>query len=144
MILRRINKAAILFLIGAAAYALIEVAFRGYTHWTMAVLGGILFLLLGGLNEWIPWELPLVLQCVIGAVIVTVAEFLAGLILNVWLGLGIWDYSDVPGNILGQICPQFIFAWLGLSLVAIILDDWLRYWLFGEARPHYTIILRRK
>lgn len=144
MILRRINKAAILFLIGAAAYALIEVAFRGYTHWTMAVLGGILFLLLGGLNEWIPWEMPLVLQCVIGAVIVTVAEFLAGLILNVWLGLGIWDYSDVPGNILGQICPQFIFAWLGLSLVAIILDDWLRYWLFGEARPHYTIILRRK
>lgn len=144
MILRRINKAAILFLIGAAAYALIEVAFRGYTHWTMAVLGGILFLLLGGLNEWIPWGMPLVLQCVIGAVIVTVAEFLAGLILNVWLGLGIWDYSDVPGNILGQICPQFIFAWLGLSLVAIILDDWLRYWLFDEARPHYTIILRRK
>ena len=144
MILRRVNKAAILFLIGAAAYALIEVAFRGYTHWTMAVLGGILFLLLGGLNEWIPWEMPLALQCVIGAVMVTVAEFLAGLILNVWLGLGIWDYSDVPGNILGQICPQFIFAWLGLSLVAIILDDWLRYWLFGEARPHYTIILRRK
>ena len=144
MILRRFNKAAILFLIGAAAYTLIEVAFRGYTHWTMAVLGGILFLLLGGLNEWIPWEMPLALQCVIGAVIVTVAEFVAGLILNVWLGLGIWDYSDVPGNILGQICPQFIFAWLGLSLVAIILDDWLRYWLFGEARPHYTIILRRK
>lgn len=144
MILRRLNKAVILFLIGAAAYALIEVAFRGYTHWTMAVLGGILFLLLGGINEWIPWEMPLVLQCVIGAVIVTVAEFLAGLILNVWLGLGIWDYSDVPGNILGQICPQFSLAWLGLSLVAIILDDWLRYWLFGEARPHYTIILRRK
>ena len=144
MISRRINKAAILFLIGAAAYALIEVAFRGHTHWTMAVLGGILFLLLGGINEWIPWEMPLVLQCVIGAVLVTVAEFVAGLILNVWLGLGIWDYSDVPGNILGQICPQFIFAWLGLSLVAIILDDWLRYWLFGEARPHYTIILRRK
>lgn len=144
MILRRFNKAAILFLIGAAAYALIEVAFRGYTHWTMAVLGGILFLLLGGINEWIPWEMPLVLQCIIGAIMVTVAEFLAGLILNVWLGLGIWDYSDVPGNILGQICPQFIFAWLGLSLVAIILDDWLRYWLFGEARPHYMIILRRK
>lgn len=144
MISRRINKAAILFLIGAAAYALIEVAFRGYTHWTMAVLGGILFLLLGGLNEWIPWEMPLALQCVIGAVLVTVAEFVAGLILNVWLGLGIWDYSDVPGNILGQICPQFIFAWLWLSLVAIILDDWLRYWLFDEARPHYTIILRRK
>ena len=144
MILRRVNKATILFLIGAAAYAVIEVAFRGYTHWTMAVLGGILFLLLGGINEWIPWEMPLVLQCVIGAVMVTVAEFVAGLILNVWLGLGIWDYSDVPGNILGQICPQFIFAWLGLSLVAIILDDWLRYWIWGEDRPHYTVFKAHK
>lgn len=74
---------------------------------------------------------------------VTVAEFVAGLILNVWLGLGIWDYSDMPGNILGQICPQFSFAWLGLSLVAIVLDDWLRYWLFREDKPHYTIFIWR-
>ena len=141
-IIRGANKAITLFLVGAAAYAVIEILWRGHTHWTMAVLGGILFLLLGGINEWIPWEMPLAAQCVIGAVIVTAAEFLAGLILNVWLGLGIWDYSDVPGNILGQVCPQFVGAWLGLSLVAILLDDWLRHWLWGEKRPKYTVFRR--
>ena len=73
------------------------------------------------------------------ASIVTDAEFVAGLILNVWLKLKIWDYSSIPGNVLGQICPQYTLAWLGLSLVAIILDDWLRYLLFDEDRPHYRL-----
>ena len=142
--LMRANRAVILFLIGAAAYAVIEVLFRGHTHWTMAALGGVLFLLLGGLNEWLPWEMPLALQGIIGAVLVTAAEFLAGLVLNVWLGLAIWDYSDVPGNILGQICPQFIAAWVALSLVAIGLDDWLRFWFWGQPRPRYTVFRRQK
>lgn len=143
-ILQRINKAIVLFLIGAAAYAAIEMLFRGHTHWTMAVLGGALFLMLGGINEWLRWDMPLALQCCIGTGIVTAAEFCAGLILNVWLGLGIWDYSDMPGNILGQICPQFLAAWFGLSLVAIILDDWLRFWLWGEVRPKYTVFRKAK
>lgn len=138
-ILKHANKAAILALIGGTAYVVIELLWRGHTHWTMAVLGGVLFLLLGGLNEWLPWEMPLQIQCLIGAGMVTAAEFLTGLILNVWLDLDIWDYSGIPGNILGQICPQFTLAWMGLSLAAILLDDWLRYRLWGEDRPHYTI-----
>lgn len=133
-------KALVLFLIGGLIYAAIEILWRGYTHWTMAVLGGLLFLLLGGMNNWLPWEMPLWMQCVIGAVIVTVAELLAGIILNIWLDLAIWDYSQLPGNILGQVCPQFALAWCGLSLVAILLDDYLRYWLFNEEKPHYRLI----
>lgn len=134
------EKAVVLFLCGGTAYALIEILWRGYTHWTMAVLGGVLFLLIGGLNNWLPWEMPLVLQAVLGAVIVTAVELLAGIILNLWLGLDIWDYSRMPGNFLGQICPQYTIAWAGLSLVAVVLDDYLRYWLFGEERPHYKLI----
>ena len=143
-LLMRINKAVTLFLIGAAAYAGIEVLWRGHTHWTMAVLGGILFLLLGGINEALPWEMPLVMQGCIGTVLVTAAEFLAGLILNVWLRMNVWDYSDMPGNILGQVCPQFMIAWFGLSLVAIVLDDWLRHWLWEEERPHYRVFRTNK
>lgn len=133
------DKAMVLFLCGAVGYAGIEMVWRGHTHWTMAILGGALFLLLGGLNEWFPWDMPLWLQCICGAAIVTDAEFIAGLVLNVWLGLGIWDYSGMWGNLLGQICPQYIFAWVGLSLVAIVLDDWLRYLLFCEEKPHYRM-----
>lgn len=132
-------KAAVLFLCGAIGYAGIEIIWRGHTHWTMAVLGGILFLLIGGLNNWLPWEMPLWMQCVCGAIIVTCAEFIVGLILNVWLGLGIWDYSGMWSNILGQICLQYSIAWIGLSLIAIILDDWLRWLLFNEDRPHYQL-----
>ena len=133
------GKALVLFLFGAVAYAVIEILWRGYTHWTMAVLGGLLFLLLGGLNNWLPWDMSLVFQVAIGTALVTAVEFAAGLILNIWLGLGIWDYSKLPGNVLGQICPQFTVAWAGLSLVAILLDDCLRYWLWGEEKPRYKL-----
>ena len=138
--LHQASKALVLFLCGAVLYAAIEILWRGHTHWTMAALGGLLFLLLGGLNNWLPWEMPLAWQIIIGTAIVTAAEFAAGCILNLWLGLGIWDYSNLPGNILGQICPQFTLAWAGLSLIAIVLDDYIRHWLWGEERPHYKFI----
>lgn len=139
-VLHQASKALVLFLFGAVLYAAIEIMWRGYTHWTMAALGGLLFLLLGGLNNWLPWDMPLLWQIIIGTAIVTAAEFVAGCILNLWLGLEIWDYSNLPGNIFGQICPQFTLAWAGLSLVAIVLDDYIRYWLWGDERPHYKFI----
>ena len=132
-------KALALMGIGGAIYAVIELIWRGHTHWTMALLGGLLFVLIGAINESIPGCIPLWRQGVIGALIVTWDELIAGLVLNVWLRLGIWDYSNLPGNFMGQICPQFTAAWVLLSIVAVVLDDWLRYWLFGEDRPHYKI-----
>lgn len=137
---RPATKAAILFAAGGAAYCTVEVLWRGRTHWTMFVLGGLLFLLLGELNEGVlSWDTPLLLQSVIGAAIVTAAELCAGLILNVWLGLGVWDYSTLPFNLCGQICLPFSLLWIPVSAAAIVLDDWLRYWLFGEERPRYKL-----
>ena len=129
-----------LALIGGLAYYCVELMWRGYSHWTMAVLGGLCLLAIGSINEYLPWEMPLVQQGVVGAVIVTAAEFVAGLVLNIWLGLHIWDYSDLPFNLLGQICLPFSGLWVLLSIIAVVADDWLRYWLFGEDRPHYKII----
>lgn len=82
--------------------------------------------------------MPIWLQCVIGASIVTVGEFITGCIVNLWLGLMVWDYSNMPFNLLGQICLPFALAWVVLSGVAILIDDYLRYWLFGEDKPHYV------
>lgn len=137
--MHRAVKCLVLFCIGAVVYALVEILWRGYTYWTMAVLGGLLFLLIGGINNWIPWDMPLCLQAIIGSLLVTGAELIAGVVLNIWLGFGIWDYSGMPFNILGQICPQFTAAWAGLSIVAIVLDDYIRYWLFGERKPKYKL-----
>ena len=132
-------KIFILFLIGGFIYVAIEVGFRGHSHWTMFLLGGLCFILIGGLNNYIPWEMSIIKQGVIGALIVTSLEFIFGLVLNLYLNLGIWDYSNMPFNILGQICLPFSIAWFFLSLVAIFVDDWLRYILFKEEKPHYHL-----
>ena len=52
----RLSKHAALFAVGAIAYFEIELHWRYFAgtlpvHWTMPILGGVLFLLLGGLNE---------------------------------------------------------------------------------------------
>ena len=137
--LKAILKHAVLALCGGCVYFLIEMAWRGHSHWTMAVLGGVCFVLIGDINEFIPWNMPLILQGAIGSGIVTVLELVSGIILNLWLGLGIWDYSNMPFNLLGQICLPFTLLWVALSIVAVALDDWLRYWVFGEDRPTYTL-----
>lgn len=110
------------------------------THWAMFLVGGLSFVLIGGINEWIPWELSLVKQSLIGTAVILLVELISGCILNLWLGLGIWDYSDKFLNVAGQICPQFAVGWFLLAGTAIVLDDYLRYWLFGEEKPHYQII----
>ena len=105
--LKAILKHAVLTLCGGCVYFLIEMAWRGHSHWTMAVLGGVCFVLIGDINEFIPWNMPLVLQGAIGSGTVTLLELVSGIILNLWLGLGIWDYSNMPFNFLGQICLPF-------------------------------------
>ena len=73
---------------------------------------------------------------------VLIAEFLTGCVLNLWLGLGIWDYSNLPGNILGQTSWQFALLFLPVCAFGIILDDYLRYWFFNEDEPHYNFKLK--
>ena len=98
------------------------------------------FVSIGLINELFPWELGIVWQALIGGTMVTCLEFITGVIVNIWLKLGVWDYSGLPLNILGQVCLPFYFAWVGLSVVAIVFDDYLRYWFFGEEKPHYKIV----
>lgn len=110
----------------------------------MFLLGGVCFICMGLINELIPWDMPLWQQVIIGTCIVTGLEFLTGCIVNLWLGWGVWDYSMLPGNLLGQICPQFFGLWIPVVLAGIVLDDWLRYWWFKEEHPIYNIGLTRK
>lgn len=126
--------------VGGIAYLLIERGWRGYTHWTMFFLGGLCFVLFGLVNELLPRDMPLFRQAAIGAAAVTLAEFFAGLVLNLWLGMGIWDYSAMRGNVLGQICPAYIALWFLLGIPAIILEDWLHSLMDGQPMPRYRLI----
>ena len=60
--------------------------------------------MIGILDEWQKHP-PLIYQMFQGAIIVTVLELVCGLVINQWLGWNVWDYSDMPGNIMGQVCP---------------------------------------
>lgn len=142
--MKQLCKFLFLFAVGGILYAIIEVLWRGYTHWTMAVLGGSCFIICGMVNEVLSWDTPLWIQALICCLAITVAELVAGLILNLWLGLGIWDYSGLPYNLAGQICLGYSCLWHLLSVPAIVLDDWLRYWFFGEERPRYNLHFRRR
>ena len=127
-----------LWVIGGLLYVLCELVFRGRSHWTMFLVGGLCFWLIGLINEVIPWDMPIWQQCIIGALIITAVEFVAGCIINIWLGWQVWDYSGLPFNILGQICLPFTVLWSLLAAAGIILDDYLRFLLFGEEKPNYT------
>lgn len=135
----RAVKPLVLHSIGGLLYICCELFFRGHSHWTMFIVGGICFVLIGTINELIPWEMPIWKQAIIGMTIITLIEFVSGCILNVWLKLDVWDYSNLPFNLLGQICVPFSIVWFFISLVGIILDDYLRFWLFHEEKPKYIL-----
>ena len=132
-------KYLILLVVGGTAYYGIEIVVRGFSHWTMFFVGGICFVLVGIINEVTP-KIPLLQQMILSAAIITAIEFVSGCILNIWLGLNIWDYSDEVGNVLGQICPSHTLYWFLLSLVGIVLDDYIRHYFFGEEKPSYRFV----
>ena len=114
----KIWKNAVLFYAGGAAYLTIELLYRGRSHGSMFLAGGTCFLLIGHLNHVHP-KLPLPARAAVGALIVTMVEFAAGLLVN--REYGVWDYRDQPGNLMGQICPLFSAFWIPLSLLALCL-----------------------
>ncbi|MGN0658229.1 MAG: hypothetical protein ACI4LA_01350 [Emergencia sp.] len=105
----------IVFVLGGVFYGLTELLYRGYTHWTMVLTGGAIaatfYILLPFLMNMNVFSAALT-----GALIITMYEFAVGSIVNIWLGWEVWDYSSLPGNILGQICPRFTACWFVLCL----------------------------
>lgn len=137
-------KMLALFIIGGFIYLGIELLWRGHTHWTMGIVGGLCFIIVGLINELFTYDMYLEVQAIIASVVITVIEFVAGLIINVHFGLDVWDYSDLPFNIMGQICLLFMILWFFLSFVAIILDDIIRSLIFEEEKPVYKVWIINK
>lgn len=123
--LKWLLKEFIIFLVFGITYALLEILARGYTHPTMIVLGGICGVLVGLLNDGTP-DMPILVQCLLGSIIITVLEFVSGCYLNLYLGLNIWDYSNLAFNLLGQVSLKFTIIWFILSVPVIYLDDYMK------------------
>lgn len=112
----------IIFAAGAIGYAFFEIAFRGYTHWTMMLTGGACVLTIYYINQEMQ-DKPLLFRAILGTVVILIFELAVGLVVNLWFGWGIWDYSGMRWNLLGQICPPFGAAWFLLSLGLCWISD---------------------
>ena len=111
----RIRTDAAIFLFGALGYPALEILWRGYTHPTMALAGGLCAVLLFRVNRDLSGG-SLGLRLLASCGIVTLTELLFGAVFNLWLGMDVWDYSDLPYQFLGQICLPYALLWGLLSL----------------------------
>ncbi len=106
----------LIFIFGAFTYGMIEIIWRGYTHPAMLLLGGICLSFIYFLETRIS-GINIFYRCLIYSLLITGAEFIFGIVLNLWLTLDIWDYSNVPLNVLGQICLPYTALWYLLSVI---------------------------
>ncbi len=110
------------FNFGYAAYSAIELSFRKYTHYSMGIAGGICFLSLHKLYKRYK-NLSLFKKCVVGSAVITLTEFVFGILFNKILKKNVWDYSDMPLNIMGQVCPLFSVLWAFLCIPICFLSS---------------------
>ena len=137
--MKRVSEYLFLWATGGCLYYGFEVLFRGFSHWSMFVLGGICLVFFTVQGYAVHWEDPMwrqILRCI---VFVTSMEFITGIIVNKWLGLGVWDYSRLPFQLFGQICLSFTIIFSGLCAVGIVLGGMLLHWFYGEEKPHYHV-----
>lgn len=124
-------KKTVLFSLGGGGYVGLELLWRGRSHSSMFVAGGLCFLLLGSLNRVRP-TLPLPLRCIAGAGVITGVELLTGLLAN--KDYRIWDYRQMPFHFHGQICLPYSLLWIPVSMGAFALYAGAERLLAGRLR----------
>jgi len=108
-------KPTLLFLGGGIGYYLLEVIFRGHSHWSMALCGGISLVGIYFINRKFS-ERTYAARALLCALLITAVEFVTGCIVNLWLGWNVWSYSRLHFNLLGQVSLLFSCIWFFLSL----------------------------
>ena len=134
------------YAIGSIGYRMIEVLWRGRTHWTMGICGGVCFLFIY-VSELVHRCWRLAVRALISTVWVTAVEFFSGLLINRVFRLGVWDYSGMRFNLCGQISLIYSILWYFLCIPAHLLCRIIRRRVFGAlptAKRHFTKIFERQ
>lgn len=125
----KMKEFLIVFCIGAVGYSLLEILWRGFTHWTMALTGGICFWFIYSICMRYP-NMPLLGKCLWGALVITAVEFIVGCIVNRGLHMQVWDYSNQPLNLYGQICLTYSALWFLLCIPITYLSQGIKKFIF--------------
>ena len=117
------------FSFGAIGYGILELLWRGRTHWSMLVAGGLSFLGLGKVSKNTK-NSSLLKIAILGSAVITSIELIFGIIFNIFLKKNVWDYSKLPFNLGGQVCARYSILWGLLSIfivpLAAIIDKSLQ------------------
>lgn len=138
---KKVYKNVILFTVGFCLYITMEVLFRGYSFPLMGVCAGLVVVLLDKINDYISWDIDILVQSILGMLMVTIMELIIGTIfLDTNLLPVMWDYSNLPLNFRGIICIPFMALWMILSFIAILVADSINYYVFNEEpAPYYKL-----
>lgn len=105
-----------LFVLGGLGYNGIEILWRGYSHWSMTLTGGVCVLALWFIQQQME-KRPLWLRGLVGSGFVTMVEFSVGCVVNLTFHWQVWDYSANAFNLLGQVCLPYSLLWWMLCML---------------------------
>lgn len=128
-----------MFLTGGFVYCGIEILYRGFSHFSMFLAGGVCFLLIGAVEALLGNSASIIGQMFFCGIMITIVEFFFGVVVNRQMHLNVWDYSGEQYNFKGQVCLLNTNLWFLLSGPAIVLYDLMRFFLLGIDMPHYKI-----
>ena len=121
----QIKKILTVFSIGAVCYSALEILWRGFTHWSMSLAGGVCMCGIYTINDKMK-KINRMEKCALCTLLITTVEFLFGVIFNLILHMHIWDYSRFKYNILGQVCLIYSLLWFIVSFPALRICDYLK------------------
>lgn len=121
-----------IFVIGGMAYGIIELLFRGHTHISMFIAGGLSFLFIAFLNDYLSNRISFVVKMLLSSLAITIIELIIGIIVNINMNLHVWDYSMMAFNFKGQVCLPFSIIWFFLSGFGIVIEDKIDTYLFND------------
>lgn len=104
------------FLAGGNLYCIIELLYRARTHYSMFFCAGFAVIILLHIFASTK-DIGFLKFALIASAVITALEFVFGIIFNIILKMNVWDYSNVPMNILGQICIPFSLIWFGFGII---------------------------
>lgn len=145
LFLPRLREYLAMYALGSLLYTIIELIYRGRTHFSMVITGGVCGMLLHRINRRYTRK-PIVLRALLGCLTITGVEFSVGCLVNRLLHMNVWDYRNQPFHLLGQVCPLFSLCWFLLCFPAFfisrIVSDQLAPFLDGgflfDLLPHIT------
>ena len=100
--MKRLSEYLFLGTLGGTLYYSFEMIFRGFSHWSMFLLGGVCLVFFAQQGIWTGWREPLWKQVIWCAVFVTSCEFITGIFVNKVMHWNVWDYTDQPFQLMGH------------------------------------------